>query len=176
MAHGNIAVVAAEEHLIALRYDVPVLADAGVHRRLASAGADGLYLGYRVRQLQKPLRAGEAAGQEVRPQAEAQHGDVLVIDDTAELVYLLRSEELCLIRDDDVVFPGGVILIRNVLLRCDYLRAALKAYAAADNIRAVARVDAGLDEPDRHAQLLVIKLRYQRLRGLRRAHRAVFEI
>ena len=41
MAHGDIAVVAAEEHLIALRYDAPVLADAGVHRRLASAGADG---------------------------------------------------------------------------------------------------------------------------------------
>ena len=49
MAHGNIAVVAAEEHLIALRYDVPVLADAGVHSRLAAAGTDGLYLGYRVR-------------------------------------------------------------------------------------------------------------------------------
>lgn len=64
--------------------------------------------------------------QKVSPQAEAQNGDVLVIDDTAELVYLLRSEELCLIRDDDVVFPGGVILIRDVLLRRDYLRAALK--------------------------------------------------
>ena len=36
MAHGDIAVVAAEEHLIALRYDAPVLADAGVDRRLVS--------------------------------------------------------------------------------------------------------------------------------------------
>ena len=69
-----------------------------------------------------------------------------------------------------------MILIRDVLLRRDYLRAALKADAAADDVRAVARVGAGLYEPDRHTQLLVVKLRYQRLRGLRRAHGAVLEI
>ena len=49
MAHGDVAVVAAEEHLIALRQDVALRADAGVGRGLPAAVADGLDLGDGVR-------------------------------------------------------------------------------------------------------------------------------
>ena len=44
------------------------------------------------------------------------------------------------------------------------------------HVHAVAGVGAGLDEPDGHAQLLVVEFGDQRLGGLGRAHRAVFEI
>ena len=103
---------------------------------------------------------------EIRAQAEAQHRQILVIHKVAQLLYLRGGEELRLVGNYHVVFSRLVVLLGNVLLRRDYLRVCLKPYAAADYVRPVARVDARLYEPYRHAELFIIELRYERLSRL----------
>ena len=104
--------------------------------------------------------------QKIRAQAEAQHGKILLIHKRAQLADLLGREKLRLVGDYDVVLPGAVVLVHDVLLGRDYLCAALQADAAFYDVRAIAGVDAGLYEPDGHAQLLIVEFGYQRLRGL----------
>ena len=176
MAHGDVAVVAAEEDLPALGDDAAIAVDAGVDRRLAAAGAHGLDLRDGIGQLHEPPRAGEEVREKIRPQAEAQHRDVLLVNDAAQLVNLLGGEKLRLVRDDDIGVARTGKRGDDVLVRMNDLRLALQADARADDVRPVAVVDRRLDEPDRHAQLLIVELRDERLRGLRRAHGAVFKI
>lgn len=102
MAHGDVAVVCAEQHLLAACDRVAVLIYPGVHRRLCAALADGLYLRYRVRKLKEPPAAREEVGQEIRAKPEAHYGDIENIYYIAELIYLLRLKELALVRDYDV--------------------------------------------------------------------------
>ena len=120
--------------------------------------------------------AGEEVGQKVGAQAEAEHRQVLLVHQAAQLVDLLGGEELGLVGDDDVVLPGRPVGRRDVLLRGDDLGMAFQADAAADDVRPVPGVHAGLDEPDAHALLLIVEFGDQRLGGLGRAHGAVFEI
>ena len=163
MAHGNIAVVSAEKDLIAVGDDAPVFVDAGVYRGLAAAGADGFYFSDGVGKLHEPARAGEEVRQKVRAQAEAQDGQVLLIDELAQLVDLLGREKLRLVGDDDIV-PAGLRVGFDYVLFGGYdLGRAPEADAALHDIRAVARVDTRLYQPDAHAELLVVKLRYKRL-------------
>lgn len=109
MTHGDIAVVAAEEDLAALGDDVAVRVDAGVDGRLAAAVADGLDLGDGVRQLEQPQAAGEQARAEVRPQAEAEHGQIFPVDQLAQLIDLFAGQKLALVHDDDVdIGPRGI--------------------------------------------------------------------
>ena len=176
MAHGHIAVVAAQHHLGALGDDPPVPVDAGVHRGLAAAGADGLDLGDGVRQLHEPPGAGEEVGQKVGAQAEAEHRQVILVHQGAQLVDLLGGKELGLVGDDHVMLPGGPVGLENVLVRGDDPGPVFQADAAADQVRPVPGVHAGLDEPDGHALFLVIELGDQRLGGFGGAHGPVFEI
>ena len=67
--------------------------------------------------------------EKIRPQTEAQHGDVLLVDDAAQLVDLLRGEKLRLVGDDDVGVPGAGKRVRDVLVRTDDLRLALQTDA-----------------------------------------------
>ena len=60
--------------------------------------------------------------EKIRPQTEAQHGDVLLVDDAAQLVDLLRGEKLRLVGDDDVGVPSAGKRVRDVLVRTDDLR------------------------------------------------------
>ena len=83
MAHGDVAVVAAQEDLVSLGEDAAVPVQPGVHRGLAAAGANGLYLGYGVCQLHEPPGAGEKAGEEVRAQAEARFRQILLVQQVA---------------------------------------------------------------------------------------------
>ena len=59
MAHGDIAVVAAEKDLTALRDDAAVFVNSGVDGGLSPAGTDGFNFGDGVRKFHEPLRAGE---------------------------------------------------------------------------------------------------------------------
>ena len=87
-------------------------------------------------------------------------------------------------RLETYVIPGprgsGVICLNGAAARCvqpgDIVTALFQPYAATDDVGPVPVVHAGLDEPDNHAQFLIIELCYQRLGGLGRAHGAVFEI
>lgn len=176
VAHGDVGVVPAEEHLLALGDDPAVRREARVHGGLGPAGADCLYLRYRVRQLQEPLRAGEHVRQEIGPQPEAEDGDVQLVHDVAQLVDLLGREELGLVRYDDVSPARGGIELAYAVRRRDDLRLPHQADAALHDVGAVPVVDAGLYEPDRHAQLLIVELGDERLGGLGAAHGPVFEI
>ena len=121
VAHGDVAVVAADHDLIALGDDVALAADARVDGRLCAAVADGFDLLDVVRHLEQPQAAGEELGEEVGPQAEAEHRDVEIVDDPAELVDLRGLEELALVDDDDVgVVPLGEQRV-NVGVRQDRL-------------------------------------------------------
>ena len=71
VAHGDVAVVAPQDHLSALGDHIAVAVDPGVHRGLGAAVADGLDLLDGVRQLKQPAAAGEELGLEVGAQAEA---------------------------------------------------------------------------------------------------------
>ena len=68
MAHGDVAVVAAEQDLPALGDDAAIAVDAGVDGRLAAAGAHGLDLRDGIGQLHEPPCAGEKVREKIRPQ------------------------------------------------------------------------------------------------------------
>ena len=59
VAHGNVAVVAAQHHLRAVGDDVAFAVDSGVDRGLGPAVADGLDLLNGVRNLHESPAAGE---------------------------------------------------------------------------------------------------------------------
>ena len=176
MAHGDVAVVAAEEHLIALRQNVALRADAGVGRGLPAAVADGLDLGDGVRQLEKPPAAGEKLRPEVGPQAEAENRKVLTVDQPAQLIDLRGGHELALVHDDDVGPFAVFIKLADVLLRRDGFRLGGQADAALEREGPVALIGGGLDEPDLHSALFIIVFGNERRRCLGAAHRAIFEI
>ena len=67
VAHGDVAVVAAEEDLAALRDDPAAGIDPGIDGRLASAGAHGLDLRDGIRQFHEAPGAGKEMGEEVCP-------------------------------------------------------------------------------------------------------------
>ena len=79
--------------------------------------------------------------QKIRSQAEAQHGDVLLVNDAAQLVDLLRGEKLRLVRDDDIGVARAGKRCDDIFVRMDDLRLALQADARADDVRPVAVVD-----------------------------------
>ena len=153
-----------------------VCIDPCVNGRLSAAGTDRLYLRDGVGKLHEPPCAGEKVGEKVRSQTEAKHGNVLTVDKLTELIYLLRREKLRFVGNDDAAGADLAILLQNVLLRRYYLSGALKPDAAADDVRTVSRVGAGLYEPHRHTKLLVVELGDERLSRFRRTHCAVLEI
>ena len=174
VTHGNVALVAADQDLLALR-DNAAVHDAGIDRRLCAAVADRFDFLDAVGQLEEALAAREELRPEVRSQAEAEDRDLELVHDAAELVDLIRVQELALVDDHDV---GPALQIELIQVRrgADALRVRLQTDAGANHARAVPVVRGGLDEPDRHVVLFVIILCDQRLRGLGRAHGAVFEI
>ncbi len=119
MAHGDIAVVCAQEHLVAGSDDPSVRPDPGVYRGFVAAGADGLDFGDRVSQLHQTHGAGEKAGAEIGSQAEAKYRDVPVVDQLTQLIDLLGGEKLGFIGDDHIALPLAVIFLTNILVRSD---------------------------------------------------------
>lgn len=116
VTHGDIAVIAAEENLIAVGDDVSGRVDARVDGRLAAAGADGFDLGDGVGKLHEPACAGEEVRKKIRAQTEAQNRQILVVNELPQLVYLLGSEKLRLIGDYNIVLPGLGVGLDDVLL------------------------------------------------------------
>ena len=91
VAHGNIAIIAAQHHLGTLGDDVAIT-DTGIHGGLGTAVAHGLDLLDAVSQFHQTHGAGEQLGLEIGTQTEAHDRHVVVIDDVAELIDLLRED------------------------------------------------------------------------------------
>ena len=91
MAHGDIAIIAAQNHLRTLGDDVAA-GNTGVDGSFTAAVAHGFDLFDAICQLHQPHRAGEQLGLEVCPQAEAHHRHIKIVDDVTELIDLLRED------------------------------------------------------------------------------------
>ena len=176
VAHGDIGIVAAQQNLPALGDDLALLVNAGIDDGLFAAGADSLDLGDGVRHLKQTAAALKEMGEEVRPQAEAEHGHVKLVHDPPELIDLLGGEELALVRNDHVIVPTVPEGLVNIRFLRQSVRVGRQTDTGTDGVRAVADVQSGLDQPYPHAPLLVIELGDQRVCGFGGAHRSVFEV
>ena len=176
VAHGHIAVIAAQQHLGTRRDHLAAFVQTGVDRGLGAAGAHRLDLGDGIGHLQQALGAGEQMGQKVGAQTEAEHRDVLLVHQIAQIVDLLRGQELALVGDDDIMLTRRPVQLQQAVLRADDLGLLLQADAGADQGDAVPGVGGRLDEPDRHIEFLVIELGDEGLGRFGAAHGAVFEV
>ena len=165
VAHGGVAVVAAEHDLGALGDDVAVAVDAGIDSRLCAARADRFDLGDGVGEFHEPPRSREEVSLKIGPEAEAQHRDVLVVDDVAQFVDLFRREKLALIGDDDGGFSMFAEFPENGVGGQNDLRVLGEADPAPDDVGAIPRVGGRLDEPDCHALFFIVEFCDQRLGG-----------
>ena len=111
MAHGNVAVVAAEEDLPALGDDAAIAVDAGVDRRLAAAGAHGLDLCNGIGQLHQTAGARKKMGKKICAQTKTEDRKIRFVYNLTQLVNLLGGEELCLVRDDNVIVFSRLIAV-----------------------------------------------------------------
>ena len=94
MAHGYVAIIAAQHDLIALGDHPHIPIQTGVDGGLGAAGADGLDLGHRVGHLEQAAAALEEVAEEIGAQTEAENGDVAIVDDGTQVVDLRLSKEL----------------------------------------------------------------------------------
>src|SRR5437868_13836128 len=91
---SNIAVVAADLGLGAARDGMSFGIDAQVHRRLAPAFAYCLQLDQSIGEGQERGAAFEQLALKVGAQAVAEHRDLQIVGDAAELKHVVASEEL----------------------------------------------------------------------------------
>ena len=98
VTHGDIRVVAADEHLTAFGYYVAVSVDSSVYNSLFAAGANGLDLGDRVSNLKKASATFEKMGEKIGSETVAENGDLIYVHNSAELIHLCGGEELALDR------------------------------------------------------------------------------
>ena len=69
----------------------------------------------------KPHASGKQFRLEIRPQAEAQNGQILPVDELTQLVDLRRRHELALVDDNHISLFPRVIERADVLVRADSL-------------------------------------------------------
>src|SRR5690349_8557941 len=93
-AERDVAVVAAYLGLSARSDGVAALVDAKVHRRLASAFADGLELDHRVRKREEGGGAGEELALKVGAETVAEDRDAEAVGDLAQLEHVALRQEL----------------------------------------------------------------------------------
>ena len=85
VAHGNVAVIAAQDHLCALGDNIAV-GNTGIDRGLGTAVAHGFDLLNGIRQFHQPHGAGKQLGLKIGAQTKAQHRNVEFIHHRTQLV------------------------------------------------------------------------------------------
>ena len=82
---------------------------------------------------------------EIRPETEAQDGQIVLVHNGAELVDLLRGHKLAFIHDDDLAVPVVLLVnLQNVRLGRDHRGRGSQSDAAAEHRLSVPGVGAGL--------------------------------
>ena len=177
VAHGDVAIVSAEENLVALGDHVAVLVQTRVDGSLGAAGADGLDLGNGVGHLKQAAATLEKMAEEVGTQAEAQNGDVVIVDDAAEGVDLGFREELAFVCNDHVDIGVSLqVAGEQIHFPSDGLAFGLQADAGMHYLGAVAEIHGGLNEPHPHTAFLIVEFGDEGLCRFGRTHCAVFEV
>ena len=93
-AHAHIRVVASQLHLASLGDHHAILVKAGHATGCAPAPAHGLDLLDHVGPREQPERTGEEVTLEIGAQTVGDDGDVVVVDDLRQALYLLFGAEL----------------------------------------------------------------------------------
>ena len=107
-AKRNIALIAAKLYLFTL-CDHLAVQQPCIEMRPLAAPAYRPYLLNIVCKLHEPLCAGKQMTLEVRPQAVADNGDVMLIDQIAEPVNDLRRKELYFVYDNAVIMLAAIV-------------------------------------------------------------------
>ena len=102
VAHSDVRVIAADQYLATGGHDVAVAVDTGIDGCFAAAGADGFDFGNRVGNLKETAATGEEMCQKVGTESKAHYGDIVYVNDLAQLIDLFGSEELTFVGDDDI--------------------------------------------------------------------------
>jgi len=177
VAHRDVGVVTADEDLATGGDDVTVLVDTGIDGGFATAGADGFDLGNGVGDLKEAAATGEEMRQKVGAKSEAHYRNLIHVNDFTQLIYLFGCEELALVCDDDVAILAIVLKKgEDIGIGGHNVGISFKADARANDVCAVAIINRGLDEPNLHVAFFIVELGDERVCGLGRAHRAIFEI
>ena len=147
---------------------------------LASAGTNRFEFLNRVRNFQKPRRAGKAAHHEISPQTVADNGNTQVHRDQKQLVGLLGREELALVAEHTGNFAMGGLVgldqLNNVHLGGDQLiDLAADAQAGDDGVLPLG-VNGRLQDQHAHAALFIIVGDLHECGSLAAVHCAVSEI
>ena len=177
MAHSDVGIIATDQYLATGSNDVTIAIDTGVYDCLVAAGADGFDLCYGVGNLKEAQATGEEVSQKVSTQTEAHDGNIVYVNDSAQLIDLFGGEELALIGNDGIAIL--VICLKegvDIGIGGDDVGNGFKTDARANDVCTVAVVDRGLDEPNFHITFLIIETGNEGIRGLGRAHCTVFEI
>ena len=176
MTHSNVRVVAAYEDLSALHKYATVSVYTGIDDRFFAAGADRLDLGDRVSHFKKSLAAVKQVGHKVGSETEAEHGYVVFVDDAAELIDLRYAEKLTFVSNDRVNSFAALEFVNEIGIGRYDKSVRLDPNTRMDLSDAVSVVKRGLNEPNSHSALLVIKFRYKRVCRFGGAHSSVFKI
>jgi hypothetical protein len=177
VAHSDVGVVAADQYLATGGNDVSGLVDACINGCFATAGADGFNFGNGVGDLKQAAATGEERGQKVGTQTKAHNGNIVYVNDTAQLIDLLGCEELALIGNDDVrVAVAFFKKCKDIGFGRHNVGNRLKTDVGANDICTVAVIDRGLDEPNLHISFLIIESGNESVCGLGRTHCAVFKV
>ena len=177
VAHSDVGIITADQYLATGGNDVTVTVDTGVYDCFVTAGADGFDLGNRVGNLKEAQTTGEEMCQKVGTQAKAKDGNIVHVNDSAQLIDLLGGEELALVGDDNVAVAVTFLKqSKNIGVGCHNISGSFQTDARADDICTVAVVDRGLNEPNLHVAFLIIETGNERVRGFGRTHCTVFKV
>ena len=176
MAHGHIAVIAAQEDLFSLGDNVTVCINPGVDGGFRTAVADGFDLCDGIGDLHQAAAALEQVALEVGTQAKAQNRYVATIHNGPELVNLAGGHKLAFVHNDHIDGRPAAVELEQVDIGADDLHTRLQADAAAQNVLPVPVIGGGLDQPDFQVIFFVVVFGDQGLGGFGRAHCAIFEI
>lgn len=111
VAHSDIAVIAPQKHLTACGENGPAGIQTGIDGGLGAAGAHGLDLCNGIGQLHQTAGARKKMGKKICAQTKTEDRKIRFVYNLTQLVNLLGGEELCLVRDDNVIVFSRLIAV-----------------------------------------------------------------
>ncbi len=165
-AQGDIAIVAADLHLLAISHHLACFIDPGVHVRLVAAPADAFQLLEFVGQAEQVIGAGKQLAAKIGLEAVGDHRNVLLVDDTGQLIDLLPGQELGLIDDkhiDTLLGMTGFHHLEQITALSEHFDFQLQPHPGTDHPDPEAVVDGGCHGQGMHAPFQIVEVRLNEL-------------